>query len=235
MSSLGPFFVYALFRPWNLEPCYIGKGKGRRPEWHQRKGEKHPNKHLAAVIRKAGNAEIPFVIIHSGLDEKTAFEYEKALISAIGRKQLGTGPLCNATEGGDGVSGWVATDDTRSNFKEGARKRFAESSIIEKMSAAQKRRWQSEEPRKVMSSASKKFWSNPENKARMSNAQKARRGREAEQGIIHPSQNPDSRARTRQRQKELWEDPEYRSKMQQAQKIRREREHHEKNSTRNSA
>ena len=101
---MNKFYVYALFRPWNGQPCYIGKGSGERAYSHNWEAEKHENKHLAAIYRKAGCA-LPVVILHHGLDEATAFAYEIILISAIGRKDQALGPLANKTDGGEGPSG----------------------------------------------------------------------------------------------------------------------------------
>lgn len=106
------FYVYCLFRPWNLEPCYIGKGHGHRIGEHFTLGAKHYNKHLASII-KMSDREIPAVILHENLDEKTAFEYEKAFIAAIGRADRGKGPLCNWTDGGDGVSGFTHRPESK--------------------------------------------------------------------------------------------------------------------------
>ena len=106
------FYVYALFRPWTGEPCYIGKGKGYRIREHQYRTRAgvHQNKHLSAIIRKAGG-EIPAIILRSGLTESQAFETEMALISAIGRGT--SGPLVNMTGGGEGSCGAAHSDATR--------------------------------------------------------------------------------------------------------------------------
>ena len=101
---MNKFYVYCLFRPWNAEPCYIGKGTGKRAFYHQRVGARHQNKHLGAILKKA-KKELPCVILHDNLTEKQALEYEIALIKAIGRKAYG-GPLVNQTDGGDGLSGY---------------------------------------------------------------------------------------------------------------------------------
>ena len=100
------FYVYCLFRPWNGEPCYVGKGSGDRYLKHFAMGGSHPNKHLSRIIARAGG-ELPVVILHADLAEATAFAYERALITAIGRANKRTGPLANMTDGGEGTSGHV--------------------------------------------------------------------------------------------------------------------------------
>jgi len=96
------FYVYVLFRPWDGSPFYIGKGKDRRWAKHaQRK-----TGHIASVFKKAARLglEVPIVKIRDDLSEAEAFEIEVALIRAIGRKDLGLGPLANQTDGGEGAS-----------------------------------------------------------------------------------------------------------------------------------
>jgi len=130
------FYIYCFFRPWDGTPCYIGKGKGNRWMDHAKQLDRHPNKYLARIITKA-NANLPVVFIHQGLDERTAYEYEKALILAIGRKCDG-GPLVNITSGGEGFSGLSHSIETR-----------------RKMSAAQTGKSPTEAHRKAISIAKK--------------------------------------------------------------------------------
>ena len=105
------FYVYCLFRPWNGEPCYIGKGCGSRAFFHNKQGPRHSNKHLANIYKKAG-ADLPVVILHSCLIEEIALEYEIILIRAIGRQVHG-GPLVNLTDGGDGCPGAIWSEEAR--------------------------------------------------------------------------------------------------------------------------
>ena len=98
------FFVYALFRPWDGSPCYVGKGHGKRLTHHEWKT--HSNKHLANIFNKARHLklEVPKVKIKQQLTEPEAFAIERIFIKAIGRKKHG-GPLVNATDGGEGTTG----------------------------------------------------------------------------------------------------------------------------------
>jgi hypothetical protein len=65
--------------------------------------DKH-NKIKRSFIEKtlATLGEIPKIKIHENLTEAEAWETEKTLIAAIGRIDLGTGPLTNMSEGGAG-------------------------------------------------------------------------------------------------------------------------------------
>lgn len=102
------FYVYILFRPWNGEPFYVGKGKGNRWGDHERRSECHPNRYLTHIVKKAKrlNLDIPKVKIRENLTESEAFVIERAFIAAIGRRLRG-GPLVNMTDGGEGSSGFV--------------------------------------------------------------------------------------------------------------------------------
>lgn len=118
------FYVYAFFRPWNGEPFYIGKGKGRRIDRHERSSKSHRNKHFRSIFSKAARLGliVPRAIIRDGLKEKEAFELEVALIQIIGRRANG-GPLVNLTDGGEGVSGYQVTASDRKKISEGLRGR----------------------------------------------------------------------------------------------------------------
>jgi hypothetical protein len=120
------FYVYGLFRP-NGIICYIGKGHGRRCKAHFSRTH---NSHLRAIITMAGG-DLPLVIIRSGLTEVTAFEIERAFISAIGRKEHG-GPLVNMTDGGLGGSGRRQSEEERAM----RRAVFQQPEVRARMSAA---------------------------------------------------------------------------------------------------
>ncbi len=116
------FYIYILFRPWNFQPCYVGKGSGDRWMTHNWSREKHPNPHLANIYKKA-KGPLPCVILHEGLIEELAFEYERALVAAIGRVANG-GPLANQTDGGEGLSGMIFSEEHKrgiSQSKKGIR------------------------------------------------------------------------------------------------------------------
>lgn len=113
------FYVYVLFRPWDGSPFYVGKGKGRR--WLDHKHGRR-NRHLVNIFNKATslNLDIPKVKVRQNLTETEAFEIEKALIAAIGRKKNG-GPLVNGTDGGEGTAGHVVPEDIRQRSRHSIR------------------------------------------------------------------------------------------------------------------
>jgi hypothetical protein len=98
------FYVYVIFRP-NGEPCYVGKGQGDRWQAHLRGSH---NRYLRRIAAKEGH-NLPIIKIRDGATEIEAFETEVALIAAIGRRDIKTGPLVNLTS--EGVSGREQTAD----------------------------------------------------------------------------------------------------------------------------
>lgn len=156
------YYVYILFRP-DGSPLYIGKGKGSRWLDHEKPKRVH-NKHLGRIIDKARSAglEIPKLKIAEHLTNDVAIEYERAWITAVGRRKHG-GPLVNQTDGGEGTAGYVTSAKTRSLQSE---KRKGKP-----MSAAHK-------------AAIKAAMSTPESKAKQSAAQKKRFERQDERDRV---------------------------------------------------
>lgn len=98
-------FIYENYSFEN-EPFYVGKGHKNRSESHV-KGFSNYNLYKLNKIKAIMKAGMkPIVIkIHKQVSEKYAFEKEKELIKVIGRHDMGTGPLTNLTDGGEGTTG----------------------------------------------------------------------------------------------------------------------------------
>ncbi|PDT79954.1 NUMOD3 domain-containing DNA-binding protein [Sinorhizobium sp. BJ1] len=140
------FYVYAWLRPCGT-PFYIGKGVGKR----DRQVKNNPIfKNILSKIKRSGNEPVLIRILEN-LDEDEAFEMEKALIKSYGRKNNGTGILANMTDGGDGVSGWVASDETRSKMSESQKGKVFSPETRKKIGDANKARRQSEGTRAKLS------------------------------------------------------------------------------------
>ena len=106
MTTDRRFYVYAYLRT-DGTPYYIGKGTGKRIE------EKH-----SVVIPPKDRRRV----LLDGLTDPEAIEYEIALIYCLGRKDQGTGCLRNLTDGGDGISGYVHTEDAKRRIKQNNKK-----------------------------------------------------------------------------------------------------------------
>ena len=93
------FYVYAYLRN-DHSPYYIGKGKGNRAYAKTHRIQLPKDKSLIKLIAR-------------NLLEHESFLLERKLILYYGRKDLGTGILRNLTNGGEGASGHVFTDDAK--------------------------------------------------------------------------------------------------------------------------
>ena len=151
--TLEGFYVYVLFRPWNGQPCYVGKGRGGRIRTHARLGGKHYNPHLAAIFTRAGG-DVPSVIVREGLSEKDAFVIEVALIAAIGR-EINGGPLANMTDGGEGSGGRRQSTAMKAACSETQRGRRFSDEHLQRLRDARRRRTISAETASKISAALK--------------------------------------------------------------------------------
>ena len=102
------FVVYAYCREDGTF-YYIGKGSRKRAYGKRKKGVKPPTDRNRILL------------LHTGLSEQTAFDYEVKLILFYGRKDLGTGPLRNMTDGGEGVAGLIRDEEWRRKKSESMR------------------------------------------------------------------------------------------------------------------
>jgi len=95
---------------------YVGKGRNHR--WSVISTR---SKHWKNTATKHG---VYCEIVANSLTDNEAFILEKKLILLYGRQDLNTGTLTNLTEGGDGVVGYVFTDEHRRKISEISKKQY---------------------------------------------------------------------------------------------------------------
>jgi len=98
------YYTYAYLRE-DGTPYYIGKGRGNRA---YKKGSR--------VFAPPPKNRI--IKLKQNLTEEEAFNHEIYMIAVFGRKDLGTGILRNLTDGGEGVSGLIFSEEHRRNLSE---------------------------------------------------------------------------------------------------------------------
>lgn len=99
------YYIYFHINPLTNKVFYVGKGKGKRA-WS--KG--HRSQYWKNTVNKYGYI---IDIVEDNLTEEIAFEREKFYIQKIGRKNL-----CNLTDGGEGQSGIIRSEETRKKISE---------------------------------------------------------------------------------------------------------------------
>jgi hypothetical protein len=155
------YYTYAFLRE-DRTPYYIGKGKGNRAYRRRYKGIKPPKDKSKILILK------------QNLTEEESFRHEVYMIAVFGRKDLGTGILHNRTDGGDGASGAVVSDETRRKMSEALKGKPRSKEIRRKISESHKGKTHSEESRRNMSESQKGKTFSEETKRKLSESQKGK-------------------------------------------------------------
>jgi hypothetical protein len=105
MINPNRFYTYAYLRK-DRTPYYIGKGEGNRAY----------NKHQKGISVPKDKSRILF--LKQNLLEEEAFKHEIYMIAVFGRKDLGIGILRNRTNGGEGASGAIKSEETKRKLSE---------------------------------------------------------------------------------------------------------------------
>ena len=130
-------YVYTHHKATTGEIFYVGKGvahrawgvNGRSAWWHK-------------TVAKHG---LEVRIAQDGLQEWAAHELECDLIALHGRRDIGLGPLCNLSDGGEGNAGHAHTDETIRKMVAARTGRKNTPETIARMQAAHKALYRSPE------------------------------------------------------------------------------------------
>ena len=165
------YYTYAYLRE-DKTPYYIGKGTGKRIY--------STNKRIKPPKDKSR-----IIFLKQNLTEEEAFKHEVYMIDVFGRKDLGTGILVNMTNGGEGASGWVPSEENKKNISDAKKnpseetrrkisdaKKNPSEETRKKMSDVQKGKILTEETRRKISVANKDKILSEEHKKKISDAQK---------------------------------------------------------------
>jgi hypothetical protein len=120
------FYTYAYLRE-DGTPYYIGRGTDNRSFLQLNHKVKIPPKNRIIVLK-------------SNLSEEDANKHEMYMISIFGRKDLNEGILHNRTNGGEGVSGFKHSEETKKKMRKPNTEEHNK-----KVSEAIKRKWENGE------------------------------------------------------------------------------------------
>lgn len=155
------YYTYAYLRE-DRTPYYIGKGKGNRA-YKKRTGEIRPPKDENRII-----------LLKQNLTEEEAFRHEKYMISVFGRKDLRTGILRNKTDGGEGASGSIKTEEHRKKLSVANKGKKLSEETKNKMSEKRKGRVLSEETKQKIRESLSGIKRSDETKKKISEVTKGR-------------------------------------------------------------
>ncbi len=116
-TAKGSYYVYVLSRPCGT-PFYVGKGVNDRVFCHERDAINTTlRSHKLNAIRAIHKASEQIVYTIEVLaTQEEALARERDLILAHGRYDLGTGPLTNMTDGGEGPANF--SEETRQRHRD---------------------------------------------------------------------------------------------------------------------
>ena len=143
MSNPNRFYTYAYLRE-DKSPYYIGKGSGRRA-YQKHTGFNPPSKNRILLLKE-------------NLTEEEAFTHEKYMIAVFGRKDLRTGILHNKTDGGEGPSGVIVSDEFKEKIGNIHRGRKRSENTKKRMSESARGKIKEDSHKKNISDAIKNHW-----------------------------------------------------------------------------
>ena len=200
MANSQPFYVYEHWRLDRDECFYVGKGKKNRA--YSRGGRSSHWANIVAKLERIGSG-YEVRLVATGLTESEAFSLEKERI-AFWRDIV---DLCNKTDGGDGVSGLVMSEDARQKMSAKAKGRPGNVTMLG--------RKHSPETRAKMSAAHKGKQKSPEHVAKVAASHKGKKRSDEHKkklSIAHTGKivSLETRARLSEAAKLQWLDPDKR-------------------------
>lgn len=195
------FYVYVYYDPRPLklgQPVYVGKGTGDRDLSHWSRGSH--NKPFQDFISHLKQRE--FVAkcerVLETENEQEAFAKEMQLIELYGRRDTKTGTLFNRTDGGEGASGAIRTDEEKAVTGRFSKEHWQDPEYRSKVILAQTKAQGTPEARKTKSANSKVMWE--------------QQGETLALSIKEARNTEESKAKTSAQAKAQWADPEYAAK-----------------------
>lgn len=159
------FYVY-VYRDLAGNPFYVGKGHGKRSRHHLHACHNSKRRSYRTMfytkLRKMARLDEEPVIekIKDNLDEEVAFQWERYHIALWGRRDIGTGILCNHTDGGEGQTGLRHSEESRQKMRE------VQTPHLRELSKAQRGVKLSDAHRANLSTARRKWKHTPESMAK---------------------------------------------------------------------
>lgn len=219
-----PYYVYLYRDPRKgkrMQPIYVGKGKSAskklRADVHWDWATENP--FLAKVLRKIRSAGLkPVIEIVAWCDDQDdAFSLEAMFIARFGRRDLGTGPLTNLTDGGEGGRGQVCSAETRKLLSKSSAIRWRDPEYAARITECGRRRWTDADFRERRIEAIRKLASTPTFRKVMSAAQVAAYARDPDlaRRRIVGMQSPDARSRAAEGRQRSMQSEVYRERKRQ--------------------
>jgi len=135
-------YVYLHRNPKDQTPVYVGMGS--LPDFQRARTLSARSKYWKQAFK--GSKPVIEIVAES-LDRESAFELEAFLIQQIGRKDQGSGPLINKTDGGMGMHGCIPDEETRAKISISMSKACSSSNWSIKQSQLKKELWSKPEYR----------------------------------------------------------------------------------------
>lgn len=141
-------YLYRHIRSDKNIPFYIGIGIDEN--YYRANSKKSRNDHWNSIVNKT-DYEVEILFEHD--DYNFIKEKEIEFIALYGRSDIGVGPLCNKTNGGDGCLGLIHSDEAKLKMSIPNRGKFISEEQRRKVSEFHKGKVTSEETKIKMSKA----------------------------------------------------------------------------------